>query len=44
MKIITSVILFLNFLIISNSYALIEVDITEGNRDPLPIAVTGFFL
>ena len=43
MKIITSVILFLNFLIISNSYALIEVDITEGNRDPLPIAVTGFF-
>tara|TARA_B110001454_G_scaffold55879_1_gene54627 strand:- start:177 stop:1502 length:1326 start_codon:yes stop_codon:yes gene_type:complete len=43
MKIITSVILFLNFLIISNSYALIEIDITEGNREPFPIAVTEFF-
>ena len=26
-----------------NSYATIEIDITEGNREPLPIAITNFF-
>ena len=26
-----------------NSFALIEIDITEGNREPLPIAITNFF-
>ena len=29
-----------NFLLINTSYALIEVDITRGNLDPLPIAVS----
>ena len=34
-------ILFLSFvLIIKNTYALIEIDITRGNLDPLPIAVS----
>ena len=33
-------IIFLNFFSISKSYALIEVDITRGNLDPLPIAVS----
>ena len=28
---------------ITNASALIEIDITEGNREPLPIAVTNFF-
>ena len=33
--------LFISFLLISkNSYALIEIDITRGNLDPLPIAVS----
>ena len=29
--------------IITNAFALIEIDITEGNREPLPIAITNFF-
>ena len=33
-------ILFINILILSKSHALIEVDITRGNLDPLPIAVS----
>jgi TolB protein len=33
-------IILLNFILISKSYALIEVDITRGNLDPLPIAVS----
>ena len=33
-------ILLFNFLLINKSYALIEVDITRGNLDPLPIAVS----
>ena len=33
-------ILFLNFLYINTSAALIEVDITRGNLDPLPIAIS----
>jgi|TARA_B110000881_G_C18548473_1_gene502591 TolB protein len=37
-KLITIILLFL--LNISSSYALIEVDITRGNLDPLPIAVS----
>ena len=37
-KIIIS--LFLNFLFFSHTSALIEVDITRGNLDPLPIAVS----
>ena len=27
----------------SISFAIIEIDITEGNREPLPIAITEFF-
>ena len=35
--------LFFYLVIITNASALIEIDITEGNREPLPIAVTNFF-
>jgi len=35
--------LFFYLFIIPNAFALIEIDITEGNREPLPIAVTDFF-
>ena len=31
---------FFIFLFLNKSYALIEVDITRGNLDPLPIAVS----
>ena len=34
------IIFLLNFLIINNSNALIEIDITRGNLDPLPIAIS----
>ena len=34
---------FFYLFIITNASALIEIDITEGNREPLPIAVTNFF-
>ena len=34
------IIFLLNFLIVNNSNALIEIDITRGNLDPLPIAVS----
>ena len=30
-------------LFISSSWSIIEIDITEGNREPLPIAITEFF-
>ena len=33
-------ILYFNIFFITNSYSLIEVDITRGNLDPLPIAVS----
>ena len=33
-------IILLNFFLINKSFALIEVDITRGNLDPLPIAVS----
>ena len=33
-------IFLINFLFLSNLNALIEVDITRGNLDPLPIAVS----
>ncbi|MDA7829076.1 Tol-Pal system protein TolB, partial [bacterium] len=33
-------IFLLNFFLINKSFALIEVDITRGNLDPLPIAVS----
>ena len=33
-------IFILNFIVLSKSMALIEVDITRGNLDPLPIAVS----
>ena len=33
-------IILLNLILINKSYALIEVDITRGNLDPLPIAVS----
>ena len=33
-------IIILNFFLFNQSYALIEVDITRGNLDPLPIAVS----
>ena len=36
-------IIFFYLVIITNVSALIEIDITEGNREPLPIAVTNFF-
>ena len=39
MKIIT-IVIFLNFFLINKVLALIEVDITRGNLDPLPIAVS----
>ncbi len=29
--------------VITDAFALIEIDITEGNREPLPIAITDFF-
>jgi len=35
--------LILFLLKISNSYSLVQVDITRGNLDPLPIAVSPFF-
>ena len=35
--------MFFYLIIITNASALIEIDITEGNREPLPIAVTNFF-
>jgi TolB protein len=35
-----TLIILLNFILISKSFALIEVDITRGNLDPLPIAVS----
>ena len=35
--------LILFLLKISNSYSLIQIDITRGNLDPLPIAVSPFF-
>ena len=31
---------FINLFLLSNSFALIEIDITRGNLDPLPIAVS----
>ena len=34
------IIFLLNFFIINNSNALIEIDITRGNLDPLPIAIS----
>ena len=33
-------IFFINFIFLNKAYALIEVDITRGNLDPLPIAVS----
>mgnify|MGYP001187209304 CR=1 FL=1 len=27
----------------TNSWSMIEIDITEGNREPLPLAITEFF-
>jgi TolB protein len=39
MKKISFFLLF-NILLLSKSFALIEVDITRGNLDPLPIAVS----
>ena len=32
-----------SFLFASNSWSMIEIDITEGNREPLPLAITEFF-
>ena len=34
------IIILLKLFYISNAYGLIEVDITRGNLDPLPIAVS----
>ena len=34
------ILVFLNFFFYTKSYSLIEVDITRGNLDPLPIAVS----
>ena len=43
MKKIVLTICFL-FLLIKNSFALVEVDITRGNLDPLPIAVSPLYI
>ena len=34
------ILVFLNFIFFTQSHSLIEVDITRGNLDPLPIAVS----
>ena len=34
------IIFLLNIFLINKSFALIEIDITRGNLDPLPIAVS----
>ena len=34
------IIAIFNILLIKNSFALIEIDITRGNLDPLPIAIS----
>ena len=36
-------ILILSLCLVNNVFALIEIDITEGNREPLPIAISDFF-
>ena len=36
-------ILILSLCLVNNALALIEIDITEGNREPLPIAISDFF-
>ena len=41
MKKIIYIFLF-NTLLISKSFALVEIDITRGNLDPLPIAVSPY--
>ena len=33
----------ISFCLTTNAIALIEIDITEGNREPLPIAISDFF-
>lgn len=43
MRILFTFLVLINFLSITNSFAIIEIDITEGNREPLPIAITNFF-
>ena len=43
MKKVLILILYILFLIPVNAFALIEIDITEGNREPLPIAINEFF-
>ena len=40
-KILFYIVIALHFS--SISFAIIEIDITEGNREPLPIAITEFF-
>ena len=40
-KILLYIVITLHFSSISS--AIIEIDITEGNREPLPIAITEFF-
>ena len=35
--------LFIIFLLVSKANSLIEIDITRGNLDPLPIAVSPLF-
>ena len=42
-KYIKLIIIFVIFLIPSKSYSLIEVDITRGNLNPLPVAVSPIF-
>ena len=41
-KKLSSILGFFLFLT-SSSWSMIEIDITEGNREPLPIAITEFF-
>ncbi len=36
-------IFFLFFILTSKSFALVSVDITRGNLDPLPVAISNFY-
>jgi len=40
---IVKYLIVISLLFINSAFALIEIDITEGNREPLPVAITSFF-
>ena len=37
-------ILIFNFLLINKTFALIQIDITRGNLEPLPTAISNFYI